>query len=54
LDIYFTFFESVNPFASLATSIIEELSLNDVYGLAALGFILAIVAICLAVAFKKK
>ena len=54
LDLYFTLFENVNPFASLVTVLEEELTLDDVYGLAALGFIMAIVAMCLAVAFKKK
>lgn len=54
LDLYFTLFEAFNPIASLGTVLEEELTLNDVYGLAALAFILAIVGICLAVAFKKK
>lgn len=54
LDLYFTFFEAFNPYASLATVLEEELTLDDVYGLAALAFIMAIVGICLAVAFKKK
>ena len=54
LDLYFTFFEGFNAWASIGAVVAEEITLEDVYGLAALGFIMAIVAICLAVAFKKK
>lgn len=54
LDLYFTLFEGFNPWASMGAVIAEELTLEDVYGLAALAFVMAIVGICLAVAFKKK
>ncbi len=54
LDLYFTLFEGFNAWPSLGAVVAEEITLDDVYGLAALAFIMAIVGICLAVAFKKK
>lgn len=54
LDLYFTLFEGFNPIALLGTDITTAITLEGVYGLAALAFILAIVGICLAIAFKKK
>jgi len=54
LDLHFTLFEAFHPFASMGAVVAEELTLEDVYGLAALGFLMAIIAICFSVALMKR
>lgn len=53
-DLTFLLFESIIPIASLSTTIGEAYVLEDALALAAIAFVLAIVAICLFFAFHKK